>query len=70
MPQLPLTIRIVSGPDSLMSSKADRMSGAPTPQLAPTAIGCCGRSAVTPWMSLGCRPIIVLPAVSKDAVKA
>ncbi len=68
MPQLPLTMIVASGFAAVMSSSDDRMSEAPTPQLAPTATGFSARPSATPWMSFGARPIIERPAVSKETV--
>ena len=59
---------VASGFAPLMSSSDDRMSDAPTPQLAPTATGLSDRPSATPWMSFGASPIIERPAVSKDTV--
>jgi hypothetical protein len=45
------------------------MSDLPTLQFAPTAKGLTGSGSATLWMSRGCVPIMVLPAVSNEAVK-
>ena len=68
MPQLPLTITRASGRASVMSSSDVRMSEAPTPQFAPTATGSSLSPSAKPWISCGAIPIMVRPAVSKDAV--
>ena len=66
IPQLPF--EIVGSANPLISRSDTRMSLAPTPQFAPTASGCTGRSVNTDSSAPGWRPIIVRPAVSNDMV--
>ncbi len=67
-PQFPLQIVVTSAPSAVICSRDTRMSGAPTPQLAPNASGAAGRSAKTRARSPGSSPIIVRPAVSNEQV--